>query len=82
MSDTSNMETYATFDLDGATYEIDHLGIGYASQWGQFAIYKDGDQIAEFAIAESLLRPEYRPSALPVSDDELIRLAKEALLAA
>ena len=36
MSD-DNTETIATYSADGATYEIDHLGILHDSQWGEFA---------------------------------------------
>ncbi len=80
-------ETIATYETDGKTYEIDHLGIGRPGgthdldhgQWGEFAVYCDGKQVASFAIEESGLKPEYRPAALPVSDDELIRLAREAV---
>lgn len=35
--------------------------------------------MAEFAIEESALKPEFRPAELPVSTDELIRLAREAV---
>lgn len=73
------IETVATFTHGEATYEIDHLGICRPTQWGEFAIYCDGDQVGEFAIAESLLKPEYRPAELPVTTAELIRLAHESL---
>jgi hypothetical protein len=84
MSDT---ETILTYEADGLTYEIDHLGIGRPGgshdldhgQWGEFAVYCDGEQVAEFAIEESILKPEFRPAELPVTDEELIRLAKEAV---
>ena len=71
--------TVAAFEHDGSTYEIDHLGIGPGSQWGEFAVYRDGGEVAEFAIAESVLRPGSRPAGLPVSADELVRLARQAL---
>lgn len=76
---TDNTETVAKFDRNGSTYEIDHLGICRDSQWGEFAVYAGGEHVASFAIAESLLKAEHRPAELPVSEDELIRLAKEAL---
>ena len=71
--------TVAAFEHDGSTYEIDHLGTGPGSQWGEFAVYRDGGEVAEFAIAESVLRPGSRPAGLPVSADELVRLARQAL---
>jgi hypothetical protein len=44
-------ETVAGFEHDGSTYEIDHLGIGSASQWGEFAVYCDGQEVAQFTLA-------------------------------
>lgn len=75
----SHAETIATFTLGGKTYEIDHLGIGFPSQWGEFNVWAGGNCVAEFAIEESALKPEFRPAELPVSTDELIRLAREAV---
>jgi hypothetical protein len=72
-------ETVAGFEHDGSAYEIDHLGIGSAGQWGEFAVYCDGEEVAEFTLAESVLRPGSRPAGLPVSADELVRLAQQAL---
>lgn len=47
-------ETIAVYDEDGSRYEIDHLGIGYPdTQWGNFAVYRDGEMVAEFCIPES-----------------------------
>ena len=80
-------ETITTYQLGGRTYEIDHLGIAGAEnfaagslsdQWGEFAVYREGEQVAEFAIPESAVKPEYRPDSLP-ADAELIRLAREAV---
>ena len=71
--------TVAAFEHDGGTYEIDHLGIGSGSQWGEFEVYCDGEEVAEFTLAESVLRPGSRPAGLPVSADELVRLARQAL---
>jgi hypothetical protein len=72
-------ETVAAFEYDGSTYEIDHLGIGSGSQWGEFEVYCDGEEVTEFTLAESVLRPGSRPAGLPVSADELVRLARQAL---
>jgi hypothetical protein len=69
----------AVFDHDGSTYEIDHLGIGSASQWGEFEVYCDGEEVARFTLVQSVLRPGSLPAGLPVSADELIRLARQAL---
>gem|GEM_PF-2131269 len=77
--DPGSGETVAAFEHDGSTYEIDHLGIGSRSQWGEFAVYCDGEEVAEFAIAGPVLRPGSRPAGLPVSADELVRLARQAL---
>ena len=72
-------ETVASFEHDGSTYEIDHLGIGSGSRWGEFEVYCDGEEVAEFTLAESVLRPGSRPAGLPVSADQLVRLARQAL---
>ena|ERR1035438_62115 len=84
-------ETIATYEADGKIYEIDHLGAGHPdTQWGQFAVYRYGQQIAAFAIAEdgnpipvefAVMRgtPPDAPAELPVSNDDLIRLAREAV---
>lgn len=85
MNDPS--ETILTYQADGKTYEIDHLGIGRPGgshdldhgQWGEFAVYCGDRMVASFAIEESALKPEFRPAALPVSDDDLIRLARQAV---
>jgi len=71
--------TVASFEHDGSTYEIDHLGISSRSQWGEFEVYCDGEEVAEFTLAESALRLGSRPAGLPVSADELVRLARQAL---
>ena len=71
--------TVAAFEHDGGTYEIDHLGLGSGSQWGEFAVYCDGGEVAEFAVAQPVRRPGSRPAALPVGADELVRLARQAL---
>jgi hypothetical protein len=66
-------------DRDGGTYEIDHLGIGSRGQWGEFAVYRDGEEVAEFTLAESVLRSGSRPAGRPVSADELVQLARQEL---
>ena len=72
-------ETVAAFEHDGSSYEIDHLGLGPGSQWGEFAVYCDGEEVAEFAIAGPARRPGPGPAGLPVCADELVRLARQAL---
>ena len=67
------------FEHDGGAYEIDHLAIGSGSQWGEFAVYRDGEEVAEFVVAGPVRRPGSRPAALPVCADELVRLARQAL---
>jgi len=78
MSD-SNAETIVTFTWCGKTYEIDHLGIGFPNQWGEFNVWTGGNCVAEFAIEESALKPEFRPAELPVTEADLIRLARQAI---
>ena len=47
---------------------------------GCFVVYSAaGEMLAEFALPESLLRSELQPAALPMSDDELIQLARAAV---
>jgi hypothetical protein len=67
-------EVIATFEHDGDTYEIDHLGIRRPLSWGEFAIYRDDEQVGGFAIPESALLPKFQPEDLPAID-ELIALA-------
>lgn len=77
---TDTTETVAAYtDHDGVTYEIDHLGICLPSQWGEFAVYSGGVHVTSFAIAESMLKPEFRPAELPVTRVELIGLARQAV---
>jgi hypothetical protein len=71
--------TVAVFEHDGGTYEIDHLAVGSGGQWGEFAVYCDGGEVAEFAIAGPVRRPGSRPAGLPACADELVRLARQAL---
>jgi hypothetical protein len=79
IEDDGICETVATYQDGGQVYEIDHLGIGLDSQWGEFSVWTGGNCVAEFAIWESALRPEYRPAQLPVSAGEIIRLARQAV---
>jgi hypothetical protein len=80
MTETGEInETIATYEDDGKVYEIDHLGIGYDHQWGEFAVYGPDGLVAEFAIPESALKPEFRPAALPVRPDQIVELAKQAV---
>jgi hypothetical protein len=87
MSETDTTETVATFTRDGKTYEIDHLGIDRPGgshdldhgQWGEFQVYCAGKSVAYFAIEESALKPAFRPAELPVTTEDLIRLAREAV---
>jgi len=67
-------ETIATFTHDGSRYELDHLGIRRPLSWGEFAIYRDDEQVGEFCLPESMLLPEFQPENLPAID-ELVALA-------
>lgn len=74
-------ETVATYQHDGQTYEIDHLGVvaGEFDQWGEFSVFCGDRQVGCFAIPEAMLKPEFRPAELPATDDKLIALAKQAV---
>jgi hypothetical protein len=72
-------ETIATYEDDGKTYEIDHLGIGSPDQWGNFAVYCGDEMVAEFCIPESSLSPQCRPKELPLTPEVLIIHAKGAV---
>lgn len=69
-------EVVATFERDGKRYEIDDLGILHPKQWGQYAVYRDGQMVAVFDHGADLT-PEHRP-AKPTTD-ELIVMANQAL---
>ena len=62
-------ETIITYQHDGQTYEIDHLGVAAnledRDQWGEFAVYCGEEQVGEFSIPEAGLKPECRPESLP-----------------
>jgi len=77
--DPGSREIVAVFEHDGSRYEIDHLGIGPGRQWAEFTVYCGGEEVAEFAIAGSVLRPGSGPAGLPACADELVRLARQAL---
>ena len=79
MSVSSKAETIATYESGGELYEIDHLGICQPSMWGWFVVYCRDEQLAEFAITESMLRSEFQPRELPVSTGNLILLAQAAV---
>ncbi len=74
---TDNTETVATFEHDGKRYEIDHLGIANERQYGDYAVYHQGEQVAEFSSAASWYQPEHRPE-LP-DEHDLIALARELI---
>lgn len=75
---TDPSETIHTFEHQGETYEIDHLGIAHPSQYGEFAVYRGGDQVGEFLGFGTLLPPETPRRPLP-GNEELERLAVESL---
>lgn len=78
--DGDTTEVIATFNHFDRTYELDHLGIGNPGQWGEFAIYLDGKMLGDFALPESILKPECRPNgdALPPVG-QLIEMALDVL---
>lgn len=74
-----NTET-VTYEDDGATYEIDHLGIGHPeTQMGIYQVYRDGQSVAEFSagVALSLCTVQFVDS--PADTEQLIVMAKEAV---
>jgi hypothetical protein len=82
-------ETVATFTVDGdpEPYEIDHLGITDPAQWGQYTVYRGRKQLAAFVVPVAAPRSWNRPPRpsngrppAPVSDEELIELARGALI--
>ncbi|GAA3172368.1 hypothetical protein [Nonomuraea salmonea] len=74
----STSETVAQYEGDDSrTYEIDHLGIGTPSHRGEYAVYCEGQQVADFMAFGTLLKPECQPP-LP-STPELIAMAKQAV---
>lgn len=80
MTSTNTGETVAVYTVRDQTYEIDHLGVNYpADQWGIFAVYQDGRQVAEFGVEEMALATGPRPAELPISAEDLIKLAVRAV---
>lgn len=75
---TDSSETVATYTVGGKTYEIDHLGINYPEQWGEFAVYHDGQQIADFGIEEMCLARAPLPNAEALIRGALWALAEDA----
>ncbi|MEU0237752.1 hypothetical protein ABZ234_08675 [Nocardiopsis sp. NPDC006198] len=75
---TDNIETVASYTEDGLTYEIDHLGITHPTQRGEYAVYLDGRQVAEFLAWGTFLVPEAQPEELPPPGD-LIDMARRAV---
>lgn len=73
----ANDETVLTYEHNGHTYEIDHLGLGVDSQWGSFAVYRDDVMVAEVVADQWGTRPEYRGD-LP-ERDVLIAMAKSTV---
>jgi hypothetical protein len=48
--DPRSGETVAVFEHDGSTYEIDNLGTGSGGQWGEFAVYCDGEEVDQLRV--------------------------------
>lgn len=55
------------------------LHVRFDAQWIHGEWFDFGEQVSEFAIEESFLKPEFRPVELPVTTAEIIRLARESL---
>lgn len=74
MANNDTTEMVASYEQDGRTYQIDHLGICYPSQRGDYAVYCDGEHLAEFT-------PGFFSVVLPedIDTSELIALAKQAV---
>lgn len=76
----SNTETVATYEHEGRTYEIDHLGIGHPdTQMGYYAVYQDGQQIADFSAGVQLSLTSVQFADAPADDEQLIAMAREAV---
>jgi hypothetical protein len=72
---TDNSETVARFSVGSASYEIDHLGIAFDSQYGEYAAYCGDEQVGSFDTEAAGWNPEHRP---PLPDTEaLIALARQ-----
>lgn len=78
MSD--NTETIITFThADGRTIDIDHLGICYPENRGEFAIYEGDKQIGEFMLDWAIYDAEVKKDHPLPDDEELITQATLAL---
>lgn len=79
MTGGSRTETVAAYtDELGRLVEIDHLGVCFPDQAGTYAVYRDGEQTAEFCPGHDLfdvVRPDQ------IGRAELISLAKDAVCA-
>lgn len=70
-SDTTEMVAF--YYEDGHTYQIDHLGICNPSQAGDYAVYRDGEQVAEFSGGLGVVLPE------DLTPHQLIAMARHAV---
>lgn len=73
-------ETIITYEDNGAVYEIDDLSILHAEQWGEYAVYENGRQVADFTVPGAFMKEAFRPDV--PTDDELVEYAKAAVAAA
>lgn len=78
MGSAGTSETVATYTVAGKTYEIDHLGINFPEQWGEYAVYHNGQQLTEFGIEQMILATERNPAVMPTTED-LIKLAMQTV---
>lgn len=77
---SENTETIITFTHpDGRTIEIDHLGICYPENRGEFAIYEGDKQIGEFMLHWAIYDAEHKKDHPLPDDEELIAQATLAL---
>lgn len=78
MASTTHDETVATYTVRDQKFEVDHLGINYPdTQWGEFAVYRDGLPVTYFGIAEIAALGPGGP--LPIKTEDLIVLAVQAV---
>lgn len=76
MTDYST-EMVASYELDGRTYQIHHLGFESPCQRAGYVVYRDGKQVADFLAFYTQLPPEFQPP-LPGAP-ELIEMARRAV---
>ena len=75
-----NAETVSTYEHDGETFEVDHLGIGHPdTQMGLYQVYRDGQTVAEFSAGVALSLCSVQFADEPADDGHLIVMAKEAV---